>query len=354
MAQYFHEGGPLMFVGVLVFLGVLAMRVFGRSGTRAGAAILAIALAAGTGAAAEDAGTTYKEGVAAFDAGRYAEAADLFRAAHAQKPSFKLLYNIGQSEAAAKRFGAALEAFERYLAEGGDEIAPDRRDEVLAEVERLRKMVGAVQIEAPDGAEVFLDGVRRGTAPLPGKIPVSAGVEHTAKAVRGEEATPERTFTVIGSDTITLELAFPSEEPELADPEPAPAPAPAGGPPVPAGAGGSSGLKKGGWALVGVGGAMAIGGVVTGVLAFKKDEKLYAACEDDVCPDEQGYGDDIDSMKMLSAVTDVLLFVGGAAVVTGAVLLIVDRWRGSEADLPVTVSPVAGPGFGGAAISGRF
>jgi tetratricopeptide (TPR) repeat protein len=319
------------------------------TGVRAGlvAAIIAVALAAGGRAAAEDAEATYKEGVAAFDAGRYKEAADLFRAAHALKPSFKLLYNIGQSEAAAKRFGAALEAFERYLAEGGDEIAPDRRDEVLAEVERLRK------IAAPDGAEVFVDGVRRGIAPLPGKIPLSAGVAHTAKAVLGGESTPERTFTVMGSDTITLELAFPTEEGAPAAAEPAPelesgaaAPAEQGG--------GSSGLRKGGWALVGIGGAAVIAGVVTGVLAYKKDEKLYDACPNDVCPDTSENRDDIDSLEVTSAVTDVLLFAGGAAVVTGAVLLIVDRTRGRETEMPVAVTPVAGPGFGGAALTGRF
>jgi tetratricopeptide (TPR) repeat protein len=309
-------------------------------------ALLAAALAAGGRAAAQDAETAYKEGVAAFEAGRYEEAAELFRAAHALRPSFKLLYNIGQSEAAAKRFGAALEAFERYLAEGGDEIAPERRDEVLAEVDRLRKMIGYVEVEAPDGAEVAIDGAARGAAPLPGPIPLASGVDHSVRVTQGERVLVERTVRVSGGQSLTVRAAA-AEAPvvEAAPPEAVAAPADAGG---------SSGLKKGGWALVGIGGAMVVGGVVTGVLAYKKDGELYDACPREECSDTQDHRDDIDSLETLSAVTDVLLFVGGAAVATGAVLLIVDGVRGRRAERPVAVIPAAGPGFGGAAISGRF
>ena len=50
---------------------------------------------------------------------KFKEAADAFRLANHLRRSWKLLYNIGQCEAAAKRYGMALDAFERYVAEGG-------------------------------------------------------------------------------------------------------------------------------------------------------------------------------------------------------------------------------------------
>ena len=63
---------------------------------------------------------------------KYKEAADSFREAYKLKPNWKLLYNIGQSEAAGKRHGLALQAFESYLSQGGDDIEESR----LAAVDR--------------------------------------------------------------------------------------------------------------------------------------------------------------------------------------------------------------------------
>ena len=93
----------------------------------------------------DEAMTFFKKGIDLFNSESYEEAAEAFRKAYELKPNWKLNYNIGQSEAAAKRLGLALQAFEAYLSQGGDDIPTERRDEVLKEVERLRKMVGAVE-----------------------------------------------------------------------------------------------------------------------------------------------------------------------------------------------------------------
>ena len=55
---------------------------------------------------AADEGTAkqaYTDGVELFDRGEYAQAADKFREAYRLKPTWKVLYNVGQSEAAASR-----------------------------------------------------------------------------------------------------------------------------------------------------------------------------------------------------------------------------------------------------------
>jgi tetratricopeptide (TPR) repeat protein len=69
--------------------------------------------------AAEEA---YESGQPFFAEQRFVESADSFRKAYELKPSWKIFYNIGQAESAAKRYGSALDAFEQYLADGGDEI----------------------------------------------------------------------------------------------------------------------------------------------------------------------------------------------------------------------------------------
>jgi hypothetical protein len=303
----------------------------------------------------EAAKEAYKDGVALFDQRDFTGAAAKFRQAYDLKPAWKVLYNVGQSEAAAKRHGLALEAFETYLSEGGDEVPDARREEVMAEVERLRKMIGVVEITADKGAMILVDGVERGKAPLLGKIPVSAGVKHTAQAIVDGQQVAQRDFKVLGSDSISIDLTGPAEEPAapVADAPPVEV-APSSEPPEPADEEGPSGLAVGGWVLVGVGGAMLVTGAITGGMALKLDDQLYQDCPDDHCPDTKAYQDDIDKLKTLSLVTDVMLFVGGAAAATGIVLLIVDATGDEEEGAPVALAPVFGPGLGGAAIQGRF
>ncbi len=86
-----------------------------------------------------------------------------------------MLFNIGQCEAAAKRYGLALEAFEGYLIKGGDDVPEEKRVFVDGEVKRLQGMVGAIEVEASDGAEISVDGMVRAKTPLVGPLRVEAG-----------------------------------------------------------------------------------------------------------------------------------------------------------------------------------
>ena len=295
---------------------------------------------------ADDAKDEYDRGVAAFTGERYEEAADAFRKAHELKPSWKLFFNIGQSEAAAKRPGLALEAFESYLAQGGDDVPEARREEVLVEVERLRKMVGMAEIQAPEGATVFVDGVERGEAPLLGKLPVAAGVKHTAWAVVNGSVLPQKAFKVTGGDTVTIDLDVKVEK-EPAQVEPAPEPID----PVESDDE-SSGTITIGWVGVGVGGALLIGGAITGGMALNLDSDLDNDCEDEHClGDRQS---DIDKLNTLSLTTDILIVVGAAVAVTGIVLLIVGHKKKGADEEPVALAPAFAPGFAGAVIQGRF
>ena len=126
-------------------------------------------------AAVEAAKQHFKRGMEYFDARDYEKAVDEFRTAYDIKPTWKLRYNIGQAEAAAKRYGLALEEFEAYLGKGGDEVLIEREKDVLREIDRLRMLVGVLDVRAPDGTEIFIDDVLRGTMPLPGVLRVAVG-----------------------------------------------------------------------------------------------------------------------------------------------------------------------------------
>ncbi len=174
----------------------------------------------------EEARASFDRGLEAFHEQKYFEAADAFREAYRLKKTWKLLFNIGQAEAAARRYGLALEAFERYLAEGGDEVGQKRTDDVITELNRLRALVGMLEVTAPAGAVVRVDGVERGRAPLAGPILVSAGVEHHIVVKQGERVLLERMVRLTGNQTKRLEVG------DLDEPAPASAatPMPSGEP----------------------------------------------------------------------------------------------------------------------------
>ncbi len=286
----------------------------------------------------------FKEGTVLFHEGQYEEAALKFRKANTLNPNWKLLYNIGQSEAAAKRHGLALQAFEEYLSEGGDDIGEPRRSELAEEISRLRGIVGEVSVKAPDGALIFVNGRRRGTAPLPGSIPVPAGKLNIIKIEQDGEIILEREVRVGSGRSIKVDALAsqaselqPNDQPQ-ADEKQASGEAgvvPTDSPKTP------DKLKIGGWILIGVGGAVLVGSAVTGGMAMKLDGELEEACPDlDCAPNRH---DDVDKLKRLSVASDVMTGVGAAALAAGTVMVVVSLVRGkSESEESnIAVAPVA-------------
>jgi hypothetical protein len=291
--------------------------------------------------AAKQARASFKAAVDKFDAGDYEAADALFREAYGLNPSWKLLYNIGQCEAALKRHGEALEAFEQYLSQGGDEVPVERREEVLAEVKRLREMSGSIEIAAPEGALVVVDGVERGRTPLPGRIRVAAGVDHAVRIELDGAALLERAVRVGGEENLLLD----------ANPH-APEPAPVAVVPEDGTAARNHKIRTAGWIAVGVGAGALISGAITGGLALKADKSVQDACPSGTClPNEQ---DEVDRRDALALTTDILIGAGAAIAVTGAVLLIVFREKESGAGAAVAVSPIITADGAGATAAWRF
>ena len=85
-----------------------------------------------TPAQRDEARARHMRGVELYNEGEYKLALIEFERAYAIAPSYKMLYNIGQVRAQLGHYAKATLAFERFLAEGGSRIAPDR----VAEVER--------------------------------------------------------------------------------------------------------------------------------------------------------------------------------------------------------------------------
>ena len=306
-------------------------------------------LAATPGLAESTAGeakAAFEQGKAAFGEDKFVEAAVAFRRAHELRPNWRLLYNIAQSEAAAKQPGLALQAFEAYLAQGGDDVSVERRDECVAEVERLRAMVGEVVVVAPNGAIIFVDSIERERAPLPGPMMVAAGMNHDIRIELDGVVLLERPVRVSSGKRVKVDAGGDSPGPESPAIEP--------------GDSGTDSLDEetsplviGGWVSVGVGAALLIGGAITGGMTLSLDGDLDKRCNDEVCTESDR--EDVDRLDTLALTTDVLIGVGAAAAVTGVVLLIIG-YGGEEEESAgdVAFAPLIGPGIAGAGIQGRF
>lgn len=320
-------------------------------------------------AGASEAAEAFRKGIGLFNAENHAEAVKAFRHAYALKPSWKLMYNIGQCEAALTRYGLAIEAFEAYLGRGGDGVSVERRDEVLAELDRMRKMVGGIKVTGPDGVEIFVDGVSRAVTPCNAAILVTAGVAHTISFRKPGSEPVTMQETISGGQTMTLnipadpETAPPAAEtvPESGTPPPAevapvpPAQDSAAATPKPVAAREKKGLSPAlFWA--GTGTFVAFGGAALGLALTV--ESRWKASEQQI--DDNPWTHDarnLDDIRMMQIATYAGLGLSAAGLIMMVVAIPLTDWRGGEsADgaAALTIRPWRATHSGGLVLEGRF
>ena len=104
---------------------------------------------------------------------------------------------------------------------------------------------------------------------------------------------------------------------------------------------------------MGVGGAAIIGGVVTGLLAKRKQSDLEGACPDKShCPTANQRT--ADSAKSLATITNVLWIGGAVLAAGGAGLIVVGKPADTEAGARRVVVAPGGPGLIGITAAGSF
>jgi tetratricopeptide (TPR) repeat protein len=129
----------------------------------------------------------YSRGLELAGQNGYEGALQEFNAAYAVSPQFAVLFNIGQAQIALGHTVEAIEALTRYLRDGGDRIAPTRREkverqiaglrstlpnpEVTSEAEAARVAAAAAGVAAGEAIEAASEGSRAARA-RPGTLTV--------------------------------------------------------------------------------------------------------------------------------------------------------------------------------------
>jgi hypothetical protein len=299
--------------------------------------LLVLFTAQRTNAQEADAREQFKLGIALFEEKKFEQAAIAFERAYELKPSYKLLFNIGQVNNELGKYTDALVAYRQYLKEGADDIPQDRATQVQEEIARLETLVGAIQIAGgPDGATVYIDRRAVGTIPLDNPVIVDIG-EHTVAARQGTSELHSEIVKVAGRENVIITI------PEVSQKDESSVSSTESPPPLP-----PASKRRWTWVAAGVGAATLLTGSIVGAVSVSKRKDIESQCVNNVC--DTSLLNDRDQMENLSLAADILLITGAAGVTAGVILFFVEpRWAKDR------LTPVAmGPALHGRGINFLF
>lgn len=175
----------------------------------------AAADASSTPDAKQEAARRFEHAIKLYEDADYALALAEFERVYELVPDYRVLYNIGQVNMQLGRYARARRALAEYVLRGGSELAPDRRSAVQADLDLLEGRTASIALDVePAGAEVSIDGVAVGQAPLAEPLVVDVG-ERTVQVRLVGYAPRSQILTLAGGDRRKLALTL--------NPEPAPA-----------------------------------------------------------------------------------------------------------------------------------
>ncbi len=263
----------------------------------------------------------YEEGAQAYKEKRYKDAVDLFLEADRILSSAPLSFNIARAYEKLGDNSGALQWYRDYLRRDPQAKNAADVDALIEALEQKLAEKGVQQLTVrsrPKGATVMIDDAPVGVTPWTGDIP--PGKRKVTLQLKGFAET-SRELELPADEAVDVEVRLvPGDSTPAATAAPtAAAPLPAQTSPQPAEQEQPS-AGMGPWPYI----TLAAGGAVLGgALTF---ELLRRGAESDAegDPTQIGYSDSYDTMKSHQTVARVLAGVGGALVITGGVLLVLD------------------------------
>lgn len=308
------------------------------------------ASSAATDSRRADAKTRYEQGAAAYAAGRYKDAVDLFLEADSLAPSAPLSFNIARAYEKLGDDSGALRWFRDYLRRAPDAANAKDVQAIVDKLETRLSQKGVQQLtvmSTPAGATVTIDGRPVGVTPWTGDLlPGRHRIELSARGY--DDKAQEVDLAAHRAQDVNIALqaqAAAAGAPAAAAVAPAAQPAPSSAPKdQPSQAG--SGLGIWPWVTLGAGGA-ALGGALVFEL-MRRSSESDAEAEDT----QIGYQEKLEEMESRQTTARILAGVGGALVIAGGVLVALDLTADKKQTASVSIAPTPGGAF--ATASGRF
>ncbi len=197
----------------------------------------AVTIAGPTFAQADDATTKaararFQEGVSLFDKGQYEAARAAFLQAYALRKHPAVLLNLAQSSLKSGRALEAAKYFQQFLREASN-ATPAQKNDAERGLSESRQKIGRIEVSAPVGSEISVDGAVVGTAPLSEPVDVEPG-NHTVKARLPDGSTETKSATARAGEKVPVQLTHTKEPPPVTPaPVVAPTPPPAASSPPP-------------------------------------------------------------------------------------------------------------------------
>jgi tetratricopeptide (TPR) repeat protein len=296
----------------------------------------------------------YERGAEAYSAGRFKDAIDLFLQADALAPSAALSFNIARAYEKIGDDASTLQWFRDFRRRAPDAKNGPEVDEKIHALEGVLAKKGVQQatiLSRPLGATVIVDEQPVGVTPFTGQL--APGTHKVVLSLRGY-AESEQKLELPADRAQVLDVPLVPRSAGVAAPvgaaEPSAPPAATTAPTTP-GPRGASGPKFGIWPWVGLGaGAAALGGSLGFELARRSAEN-DADHEDG----QIAYKEKLDREQRRQTTARVLGAVGGALVVTGGVLLVIQLTsHDAPADGPPRVGLSCLPTGCAVDLGGRF
>ncbi|HQB45720.1 MAG TPA: PEGA domain-containing protein, partial [Polyangiaceae bacterium] len=245
---------------------------------------------------ASEAAARYRRGLDLYNEENYRGALAEFRKSYEITGEYRVLYNVAQVCYQLQDYVCAVTSFEKYLKDGGNNVSADRRQSVENEISKLRPRIATVSIAVNvEGASVVIDDIPVGKTPLD-TILLSAGAHRVAVSKEGYIPISQA-IEVAGAEKRTIRLQLEPagssrvvvrETERIKEPE--------------------SQWTTLSYIGLGVGGALLVGGGVTGAMALSSSSKMekeqYVGTPSDRAKDLQS---DVQAYRLTS---DILSAAG--------------------------------------------
>jgi hypothetical protein len=339
--------------------------------------LLSFGALAGNSSVLSSARELAKQGLQAYDAGRYEEAADKLGKAYevVHVPTLavdqaRALVKLGKLVAASELYlDAQRIPKEKAWQSAQTDAQRDAEKERAELLPRIPRLTVSIKGAGPTDVDVLIDG-----SPLPAamigseelqdpgthKVQGSHGTElvvETISVKEGDHASVTLQFKLVSASAVQRGPNAPNQQnkaqPTMTPPPPAATPlaakaAPQPPPAAPSNKGNTQ--KTVGWIGVGVGGVGLAAGAVTGFMAMSKrsslrDSNLCTADLKRCAPEASSRVDSYNSFRTISAIG---LYAGGILAATGVTLLLTAPKQESRPTVSLWLSP------SGAALTGGF